>query len=98
MFLLSTQNNLYIILSSYVEEHVKKKKKSQVKSEFHVFGWFPGLQNLDVFWEIFVELVWKLFSGRNNSLKAPVFLFSNSLPYDLEEFRELRALISWVLG
>ena len=45
-FLLSAQDSFYIILSSYVEGHVKK-----IKSEFHVFGWFPGLQNLEVFLE-----------------------------------------------
>ena len=44
-FLLSAQDSFYIILSSYVG-HVKK-----IKSEFHVFGWFPGLQNLEVFLE-----------------------------------------------
>ena len=47
MLLLNAQNNFYIILSLYVEGHVKKK----IKSEFHVFGWFPGLQNLDAFLE-----------------------------------------------
>ena len=26
-------------------------KKIKSNSEFHVFGWFPGLQNLDVFKE-----------------------------------------------
>ena len=41
MFLLSAQNTM---LSSYVEGHVEKK----LKSEFHVFDWFPGLQNLIV--------------------------------------------------
>ena len=45
-FLLSAQDSFYIILSSYVEGHVKK-----IKSEFHVFGWFPGLQNLEDFLE-----------------------------------------------
>ena len=44
-FLLSAQDN-YIILSSYVEGHVEK-----IKSEFHVFGWFLGVQNLEVFLE-----------------------------------------------
>ena len=43
-FLLSAQDSFYIILSSYVEGHVKK-----IKSEFHVFAWFPGLQNLEGF-------------------------------------------------
>ena len=32
-----------------------------------------------------------------NSLKSPVFGSSNSLPCSLEESRELRALISWIL-
>ena len=47
MFLLSVQNKFYVIMSSYVEEHVKKN--SSLK--FHVFGWFPGLQNLHAFLE-----------------------------------------------
>ena len=81
MFLLNAQNNLYIRLSSYAKKF---------KSEFHVFGWFPGLQNLVGFFGKFTaELVWKSFSGRNNSLEPPDFLFSNSLPYGLEESRTL---------
>ena len=51
MFLLNPQNNFYIILSSYVEGHVIKK----FMSELYVFDWFPGLQNLDVFWKIYCE-------------------------------------------
>ena len=35
-------------LSSYVEEYICEKK---FKSDFHVFGWFPGLQILEVFLE-----------------------------------------------
>ena len=65
------------ILSSYVEGHVIKK----IKSELCVFGWFLDLQNLDVFLE---NLLWSKFSGRNNSLKSPVFGFYHSLPYDLD--------------
>ena len=69
MVLLSAQNNFYIILSSYVEGHVKK-----IESEFHVFGWFTGLQNLGVFFGKFtVEQVPKSFPGRTYSLKPPVF-------------------------
>ena len=34
------------------------------------------------------DLVLKSFSGRNNSVEALGFGLSNSLPYDLEEFRE----------
>ena len=84
MFLLSVRNNFYIRLSSYVEEHVKK-----FMSEFHVFGWFPSLQNLDVFFGKFTaEQVLKSFSGRNSSQELPVFGFSNSLSYGLQESRE----------
>ena len=43
MFQLSSQNNFYVIMSSYVEGQGKK-----FKSEFHVSAWFPGLRNLDV--------------------------------------------------
>ena len=51
-----------------------------------------------LFWKIYWEQNLKSFSGRNNSLKSSVLRFSNSLPLGLEESRELRALISWVLG
>ena len=44
------------------------------------------------------ELVLKSASGQNNFLEAPVFEFSNSLPYDLEESRVQRAFIGWVQG
>ena len=40
----------------------------------------------------------KLFSGRNNFLKPPVFGFCDSLPFGLEESREQKALIRRVLG
>ena len=33
-------------------------------------------------------------SGRNNAIESLAFGFSNSLPYGLEESRELRTLIS----
>ena len=98
MFLLSVQNNFSIILSLYVEGHVKKNSSLN----FTLFGWFPGLQNLNVFFFVVekftAEQVLKSFSGRNNSLKSPVLGFFNSLSYGLEESRELRALIRWVLG
>ena len=42
-FLLNGQDNVYIILSSYVEGYVKK-----IKSESYVFGLFPGVQSLEV--------------------------------------------------
>ena len=61
MFLLSAQNNFYVIMSSYVERHAKKK----FKFKFHVFGWFPGLQTLHVFFGKFrAEQVSKSFLGR----------------------------------
>ena len=44
------------------------------------------------------EQVLKSFSGRNNSLKPLVFGFCDSLPFDLEESRELRVLIRWFWG
>ena len=43
-------------------------------------------------------LFWKSFLGRNSSLDLPAFLFSNSLPYGLEDSKELRPLIRRVLG
>ena len=74
--------------------------KKKILPEVHVFGGlFPVLQNLDVFLEKFtVELISKSFSGRNNSVKVPSFVFSNSLQYDLEEPGEIRALINWALA
>ena len=82
MFLLSAQNNFHVILSSYVEEHVKNK----LKSEFHVCSSFPGFENLVVFLE-------NSFPGSTNSLKPPVSRFCDSLLFGLEELRELRALL-----
>ena len=77
----------------------RRSSEKRSKSEFHVFSWFSGLQNLDGFFAKFiVKQVLKLFSGRDNSLEPPVLGFSNSLPYGLQDSRELRALISWVLG
>ena len=86
MLLLSVQNNFYIILSSYVEGQVKK---IQVLN-FCIFGWFPGLQNLDVFFGKFtVGQVLKSFSGTNDTLKPPVFGFCDSLPFGLENQESL---------
>ena len=44
-----------------------------------------------------MELALESFSGRNNSVEISVFRFANTLPYDLEETREFRALINWIL-
>ena len=71
----------------------------KINSEFHVFGWFPGVQNLEVFFGKFtVQRVLKSLASRNNSLESLIVGFSNSHPYVMEESRGLRALISWVLG
>ena len=43
------------------------------------------------------EQVLKSFSGTNNSVKPPVFGFCDSLTFGIEESRELRALLRWVL-
>ena len=45
-----------------------------------------------------VELVWKSFSGRNNSLEPPVFWFCSSRFYGLEESRWLRAWLNEFWG
>ena len=87
MFLLSAQNNFCIILSSFVEGYVKKNSSLNFMS---LVG-FQASKSGSFFGKCYVELVWKSFSGRNR------FLFSNSLLYDLEESRELRALIRWLL-
>ena len=54
--------------------------EKKLKSEFHVFGLFPGLQNLIFFEKFTAEIVFKSFSCRNNPLEVPVFGFANSLP------------------
>ena len=81
MFLSSAQNTM---LNSYVEGHMKK---SQVKifclwlvSKSPKSGCFLG--------KFTVEQVLKSFSGRNYSLKPPVFGFCDSLLFGLEESRE----------
>ena len=51
-----------------------------------------------VFGKFTVLQVLKSFARRNNSLESLAVGFSNSHPYAMEESRELRALISWVLG
>ena len=57
----------------YAEQNVQKK----IKFEFHVFSWFPGLQNLDVFWKFFCRAILEMiFRCRNSSLlRTPFFDF-----------------------
>ena len=64
MFILSVQNNFYVILSSYVEAHVIKKSSLNFISPFG----FQASKIWMFFGKIFVELVWQSFSGRNKSL------------------------------
>ena len=79
MFLLSAQNNFYIILSLYVEGAKK------IKSEIHVFNWKSGCFS----GKFTAELVAKSFSDGNDSLDPPVLEFSNTLLYGLEKLRQL---------
>ena len=84
MFLLSDKNNFSIILSSYVEEHVQKNSSLNFTSL--VGFWASKIWMLfGKIGELFVELFWKLFSGRNSSLEHLVFWFSNSLPFRLDQ-------------
>ena len=39
----------------YIEFICRRVCEKELKSEFHVFGWFPGLQILEVFLE---DLLW----------------------------------------
>ena len=94
MFLTGSQNNFYIIVSSYVEGYVQKNSSLSFMSSvgfqaskiWMFFGYFTA------------ELVWKSFPVRDNFLEPPVFLFYNSLLNALEESRDFGILISWVLG
>ena len=89
MFLVSAQNNFYIILSSYV--------KGYLKSEFHVFSWFPCLQNLAIFWKTYCRASLETLSLENfffffffaflschfglmNCFEILNFVFSNVIP------------------
>ena len=84
-------------MGSYVEGHVQKNPSLIFMSsvDFQVSKICGGF-----FGKIFVEQFWKSFTGRNSSLEPRSFFFktSNSLPYNLEESRELRDLTRWDLG
>ena len=82
-------------MSSYVVGHVKKK----IKPKFHVFGWFLGLQKLHVFLENSLHSnFFEIIFGQKQFPKAYFFRLCDSLPFNLEESRELRALIRWALA
>ena len=75
------------------------------KSEFHVFGWFLGLKNLDVFRKPFCGASLEIIFKQKQFHRASFFLFlffffrfSYGISYGLEESKELRALIRWILG
>ena len=73
MFLLSAWKVKQFLC--YIEFICRRACENKVKSELHVFGCFPGLQNLDAFLEILTaDQVFKSFSGWNNSLKPQLFL------------------------
>ena len=65
---------------------------------FIFFVCFQASKNWIIFGKFNADVVLKSFSGRNKSLEAPVFGFFHSFPHNLEESREYRALIRWVLG
>ena len=64
----------------YIELICRRACEKKFEYKFHVFGWFPCLQNLEVFGKFIVELVWKSLSGKHNSLDSPVFLFVTIFP------------------
>ena len=41
--------------SQYIKFIWRRTCAKKFKSKFHVSGWFPGLQNLDVFWKIYCK-------------------------------------------
>ena len=45
---LNAQNNFYITLGSVIPNDYRKACAKEFKSESHVCGWFPGLQNLEL--------------------------------------------------
>ena len=91
MFLLSAQNNFYVIMSWYVEGTCEKNSSLNFMS---LVG-FQASKICMFFGKFTAEQVLK---SRNNSLKPSFFGFCDNIPFSLEESRELRALIRWVVG
>ena len=85
MFLLSAQNNVCTILRLFVEGYVKSKSSLN-------FMYLVGFQASKI-----VELVWKSFSGRNNSLEPLVFCFCSSRLYGLEESIKSVESFDWMV-
>ena len=67
MFLLSVQTNFYILLSSYVKGHMKKKSSLR----FMYLVCFQVSKIWTLFGKFTLEIALKSFSGRNNSVEAP---------------------------
>ena len=93
MSLLNAQNNFYI-------EFICRRACDEKIQVLTLCLWLVSrpLKSGCFFGKFTVEQVLKSFSGRNSFLKSSVFGFYNTLSYDLEKSKELRALISWVLG
>ena len=53
MFLLSPQNNFYIIYIEFIRRIACEKNSSEKISKIHVFVSFPGIQNLNGFFRKF---------------------------------------------
>ena len=92
MFLLSAQDNFYIRLSTYVEGHVKKKSSLNFMSSVG----FQASKMWTFLWKFIVELVWKSFLGRNNSLESPVFSYFLTVFHMVWKNQE--SCESWLVG
>ena len=97
MFLLSGKTNFYII--KFICKRLWVTWNLNLMSSVV----FQASKTYIFFGNLTAELVWKSFSGRNNSLQSPtVFWFSSYLivVYMVwkNQSRELRTLIRWVLG
>ena len=93
MFLLSVQNNFYIILSSCVERYMKKISSLNFMS---LVG-FQASKMWKFFWKIYSEASLQIiFRKKNNSLEPPAFWFSNSLPCCLGETCKSWLVRFWV--
>ena len=93
MLLLSTQNNFYIILTSYVQEQWEKFSIS----EYHASGWFPISGCF--FEKNTAEPILQTFPARSNFLESPFLGFVTVfILIILQESRKLRILISSVFG
>ena len=81
--LLGSQDNFYIILSSYVERHLKKKKKKSGLNFMSLIAF-----HVSKIWRLYgkftVQQVLKSFASRNNSLESLAVGFSNSHPCGME--------------